>query len=186
MIVTVFIMMIMTIGLLYEDHLRSDILFIYWLFFWGLEKTKYKQYHQNKSTWNYLTHLFPSFDWWNASLGFVCFVVLNPCVLSVNRVDLGFFLFFFDRFSNFTPPQTFLRFLLTHRLTCGTLRTWAELALVVISRKRYTGGGWQDWEEGGVIHHSHFQIIQATDSFRERTRKGTLNRIRAAGLNLDE
>ena len=24
-------------------------------------------------------------------LGFVCFVVINPCVLSANRVDLGFF-----------------------------------------------------------------------------------------------
>ena len=34
-------------------------------------------------------------------LGFVCFVVINPCVLSANRVDLGFFLF--HKFSNFTP-----------------------------------------------------------------------------------
>ena len=24
-------------------------------------------------------------------LGFVCFIVINPCVLSANRVDLGFF-----------------------------------------------------------------------------------------------
>ena len=35
-------------------------------------------------------------------LGFVCFVVINPWVLSANRVDLGFFLF--HKFSNFTPP----------------------------------------------------------------------------------
>ena len=34
--------------------------------------------------------------------GFVCFVVINPCVLSANRVDFGFFLF--HKFSNFTPP----------------------------------------------------------------------------------
>ena len=26
-------------------------------------------------------------------LGFVCFVVINHCVLSANRVDYGFFLF---------------------------------------------------------------------------------------------
>ena len=26
-------------------------------------------------------------------LGVVCFVVINPCVLSANRVDLGFFYF---------------------------------------------------------------------------------------------
>ena len=34
-------------------------------------------------------------------LGFVCFVIINPCVLSANRVDLGFFV---SKFSNFTPP----------------------------------------------------------------------------------
>ena len=28
-------------------------------------------------------------------LGFVCFVVINPCVLSANRVDLGFFVSYF-------------------------------------------------------------------------------------------
>ena len=34
--------------------------------------------------------------------GLLCFVVINPRVLSVNRVDLGIFLF--QNFSNFTPP----------------------------------------------------------------------------------
>ena len=33
----------------------------------------------------------------------ICCFVINPCVLSANRVDLGFFLFF-HKFSNFTPP----------------------------------------------------------------------------------
>ena len=33
---------------------------------------------------------------------FVCFVVINPFVLSANRVDLGFCLF--HKFSSFTPP----------------------------------------------------------------------------------
>ena len=32
-------------------------------------------------------------------LGFVCFVVINPCVLSANRVDFGVF----HKFSKFTP-----------------------------------------------------------------------------------
>ena len=36
-------------------------------------------------------------------LGFVCFVVLNPRVLSANRVDLGLFLF--HKFSIFTPHR---------------------------------------------------------------------------------
>ena len=39
-------------------------------------------------------------------LGFVCFVVLNPRVLSANRVDFGFFLF--QKLSNFTPPPSSL------------------------------------------------------------------------------
>ena len=34
-------------------------------------------------------------------LGFVCFVVINPCVLAAKRVDFGIFLFY--EFSNFTP-----------------------------------------------------------------------------------
>ena len=33
-------------------------------------------------------------------LGFVCFVVINPCVLSANRVFFWFILFY--KFSNFT------------------------------------------------------------------------------------
>ena len=42
-------------------------------------------------------------------LGFVCFVVPQPRVLAVNRVDFGlFFFFFFHKFSNFTfPPPPF-------------------------------------------------------------------------------
>ena len=36
-------------------------------------------------------------------LGFVCFGVINPCVLSTNRVDLGFLLL--HKSSNFTPPS---------------------------------------------------------------------------------
>ena len=35
-------------------------------------------------------------------LGFVCFVIINPCALSANRVDLAFL---FHKFSNFTPPS---------------------------------------------------------------------------------
>ena len=35
-------------------------------------------------------------------LNFVCFVVINPRVLSANRVNFGLFLF--HKFSNFTPP----------------------------------------------------------------------------------
>ena len=34
--------------------------------------------------------------------GFVCFVVINPCVLSANRVDLGFF--YFINFPILLPP----------------------------------------------------------------------------------
>ena len=33
-------------------------------------------------------------------LDFFCFVVINPRVVSANRVDLGFF----HKYSNFTPP----------------------------------------------------------------------------------
>ena len=36
-------------------------------------------------------------------LGFVCFVVLNPCVFSANRVDLGFFVLNIPIFH--PPPQ---------------------------------------------------------------------------------
>ena len=36
-------------------------------------------------------------------LGFVCFVVINTCVLSANRVDFGFF-FFVSYIVQFTPP----------------------------------------------------------------------------------
>ena len=36
-------------------------------------------------------------------LGFVCFVVINPCVLSASRVDLGFF-FCFINFPIYPPP----------------------------------------------------------------------------------
>ena len=35
-------------------------------------------------------------------LGFVCFVVISPCVLSANRVDLGFFCFI--NFPILLPP----------------------------------------------------------------------------------
>ena len=38
-------------------------------------------------------------DW----LGLCLFCSINPCVLSSNRVDLGFF-FLFHKFFNFTPP----------------------------------------------------------------------------------
>ena len=40
-------------------------------------------------------------------LGFVCFVVLNPRMLSANRVDLGFFLF--HNFSTFTVSDYSVR-----------------------------------------------------------------------------
>ena len=69
--------------------------------------------------------------WWQKRLmGFVCFAVVNPCVLSANRVyfglfylvsfpfypppppvthtifvDFGFFVWF-HKFCNFTPPQS--------------------------------------------------------------------------------
>ena len=40
-------------------------------------------------------------------LGFVCFIVINPCVLSTNIVDFGLFLF--HNFSNFTSvPDRYL------------------------------------------------------------------------------
>ena len=59
----------------------------------------------------FLCHKFSNFttlEWWNggaaeADLGFVCFAVLNPCVLSANRVDLGFFLYH-NKFSILPPP----------------------------------------------------------------------------------
>mgnify|MGYP003571746643 CR=1 FL=1 len=41
-------------------------------------------------------------------LGFVCFVVINPCVLSANRVDLGFFLF--HKFPILLPPPPLFYF----------------------------------------------------------------------------
>ena len=37
-------------------------------------------------------------------LGFVCFVVINPRVLSTDRVDFGLF---FVNFVRFTPPPSF-------------------------------------------------------------------------------
>mgnify|MGYP003571710892 CR=1 FL=1 len=36
-----------------------------------------------------------------SDMGFVCFVVINPCVLSANKADFGLFCY---KFSNFTPP----------------------------------------------------------------------------------
>ena len=36
-------------------------------------------------------HLFPPSRWEATGPGFVCYVVINPCVLSANRVDLGLF-----------------------------------------------------------------------------------------------
>mgnify|MGYP003571729589 CR=1 FL=1 len=36
--------------------------------------------------------------------GLVCFVAINPCGLSANRADVGFFVCLFHKFSNFTPP----------------------------------------------------------------------------------
>ena len=53
-------------------------------------------------------------------LGFVCFVVINPCALSANRVDFGLFLF--NKFSNFTPPPQ------TTRSLQGAISriSWAE------------------------------------------------------------
>ena len=34
-------------------------------------------------------------------LGFICFVIINPCVLLANRVDFGLF---FSKISKFPPP----------------------------------------------------------------------------------
>ena len=42
-------------------------------------------------------------------LGFVCFVVTNPCVLSANKVDLGFFCF--KIFPILLPPPPFSMYL---------------------------------------------------------------------------
>ena len=44
-------------------------------------------------------------EWWDAEatgLSFVCFVTINPHLLSANRVDYGLYLF--HTLSNFTPP----------------------------------------------------------------------------------
>ena len=38
-------------------------------------------------------------------LGFVCFVVINPRLLSTNRVDLGFFVSYIFKFYSPPPPQ---------------------------------------------------------------------------------
>ena len=58
--------------------------------------------------WDFCALSFISLHWSDGcgaaeatGLGFVCFVVINPCVLSANRVDLRFL---FHKFSNFTPP----------------------------------------------------------------------------------
>ena len=48
-------------------------------------------------------------------MGFVCFVAINPCVLSANRVDLG--LFYFINFQFYSPPP--LRFLEWQRRSCS-------------------------------------------------------------------
>ena len=37
-------------------------------------------------------------------MDFVCFVFVNPCMLSANRVDFGLLLF--HKCSNFTPPPS--------------------------------------------------------------------------------
>ena len=47
-------------------------------------------------------------------LGFVCFVVINPCVLSANKL-IWAFLFLFHKFSNFTPPPSTNARYLHHR-----------------------------------------------------------------------
>ena len=63
-------------------------------------------------------------DW--SGLGFACFVVINPRVLSANRVD--FCAFLFHTFSNFThppPPQHVTRIvnILTTYLSTSTDNT---------------------------------------------------------------
>ena len=46
----------------------------------------------------------------------VCFVVINTCVLSATRFDLGFYLF--HKFSNFTPQRWFLVFVFACFFVC--------------------------------------------------------------------
>ena len=50
-------------------------------------------------------------------LGFVCFVVINPRVLSANRVYFGLFSFFFFFLFNFTPFLVGLRDVIN--IACG-------------------------------------------------------------------
>ena len=62
--------------------------------------------------YNHLQHRHPTYthtlEWWNAvfrtGLGFVCFVVIHPRVLSANRVDLGGGLL--NKFFHFIPPSS--------------------------------------------------------------------------------
>mgnify|MGYP003571754323 CR=1 FL=1 len=58
----------------------------------------------------------------HVTAGFVCFVI-NPCVLSANRVDLGFFCLC-HKFSNFIPPpplsSPLLTFQSTHKKSLST------------------------------------------------------------------
>ena len=82
-------------------------------------------------------------------LGFVCFVVINPRVLSANSVDLGFFLFLI--FSNFTPPL--IRGFLFHTVRTPPLIAEALLssAWTYIGEKSSFSSAKSSWRQAGVI-----------------------------------
>ena len=81
-------------------------------------------------------------------LGFFCFVVVNPCVLSANRIDLGFFV---HKFSNLLPPppQVSLEEALGQDITedSGSV-FWNEM---LSSLHEYGGGGWHQTSCGYTV-----------------------------------
>ena len=74
-------------------------------------------------------------------LGFVCFVVINPRVLS-NRVDLGFFATYIFQFSNFTPTN------IPHSYSSQSPRSISSRSLVRDTKS------WR-WGVGGTVFISH-------------------------------
>ena len=103
-------------------------------------------------------------------LGFVCFVVINPCVLSTNRV--GFGLLFFHKFSNYSPslqtettlippsrPQSRMLFSLSLSKHIGKDWVWSVTS-TKISPKLLLAT-WPDWAKlwltlvggGGILLH---------------------------------
>ena len=97
-------------------------------------------------------------EWWDAVLQrlvwtclFCCSVVLNPRLLSANRVDFGL-VFLLHKFSIFTPPPPLVGYILIHqcRLWCREIseqNRWRTLPPWVL----WQYGGFVWWQNVGTL-----------------------------------